>query len=184
MRDLAVAGALVLAIFFSIIVEEFFPPLGFMNGARVYIAPVFFCYGALVLPFPLMVLLAVITGFLVDVSTLQVVSGTVEIALGWSILVYVAIGAICQGMRPLVMRGHWELHALMSGVTVAWVLLLQFAIITLRRFDSGGMVINELVGWRIFGPAVIAVIISPAVFFLINSWAGYDRLARRRLEVY
>lgn len=184
MRDCLVAAGLIVAIFFSIIIQEFIPPVGFLHNARVYLVPVFFCYGALVLPFGLMILLAVVTGFLVDVSTLQVISGTVEIALGWSILVYVAIGAICQGLRPLVMRGHWELHALMSGVTIAWVLLIQFAVITLRRFDSGGIVINELVAWRILGPALIAVILSPAVFFLINAWAGYDRLARRRLEVY
>ena len=48
--------------------------------------------------------------------TVQVIGPRVEIALGWSILLYAVLAAIMHGLRPLFIRGRWEVHCIMSGV--------------------------------------------------------------------
>ncbi len=112
------------------------------------------------------------------------IGDSVEISVGWSILVYAAIGSICQGLRPLVLRGHWEIHAGMSGLSTSVILLLQFFAISLRRFDAGGFVYNDVVFWRILGPGVIALLIAPILYFLIGFAAGRVELPGRAVRGY
>ncbi len=72
---------LVLA-FIAQMAELFIPPLPWLFNAHVYIAPVIVFYGAIVLPFPLMLALAFFAGVLLDVLTVQVIGPRVEISLG------------------------------------------------------------------------------------------------------
>ena len=59
---LAVAWlSLALAIFLALIIEEFLPPVRFLHGARVFLVPMLFCYGALAMPFWATLLMAVYT---------------------------------------------------------------------------------------------------------------------------
>ncbi len=184
MKDVLLTAALIVAIFAALIVQEFLPPLGFMSGARIYLVPVLFCYGALILPYPLMIVLALVTGFMSDLAFLQVVAGSVEIPVGWSILAYVAVGSICQGLRPLVLQGHWELHILMSVLTTITLLALQFGMISMRRFEQGGWVWNETVAWRIFGPGIVALVLAPAVYFLATLAYGRNEEIGRTARGY
>ena len=88
-----------------------------LTGRRLFLLPLVFFYGALAVPPPGMLLLALTGGFMWDalVAT-QVVDGNLEISLGWSIVLYAALGAIMSGFRPLFQRGHgWEIHCLLSG---------------------------------------------------------------------
>lgn len=164
-------------VFFSLVAQDFIPPLTLFGGARVLLVPVFFCLGGLSLPFLLMVALAVWTGLLCDMAYLQVVQGKIEIAIGWSIFYYVVVGAILQGLRPLFLRGHWELHAFASGLCVCAYLLAQFVMISFRRFEDG-FFLNQLVFWRILVPGSIAFLISPAVYFSLRPLM--DRPVHRR----
>ena len=43
--------SLALAIFVTLIIQEFIPPLRFLHGARVFLVPMLFCYGALAMRF-------------------------------------------------------------------------------------------------------------------------------------
>ncbi len=181
MRDALLTAGLAAAIFVALVIQQFLPAVGFMAGARLSLVPIFFCYGALIVPYPLMIVLALLTGFLADLAALQVVSGAVEIPLGWSILVYVAAGSICQGLRPLVLRGHWELHALMSGLTTTAILALQFGMISMRRFEVGGLVWNETVAWWIFGPGLMALLVAPVIYFAIGLMSGRGFIAGRQV---
>lgn len=181
MKDALLTLGFALAIIAGFVLQEFLPPIATADGARVLLAPVIFCYGACVLPFPSMLVLALVAGFFGDFTSLQVVhgsleagdleavrvvSGTVELSAGWSILLFVASGLICQGLRPLVQRGQWWHPPLMAaGTTLAW-LALQFAGISMRRFDAGGLFWDETVAWRILVPALIASGLSLVVVLI------------------
>jgi len=180
MKDAILTFSLLVAVFLALLIQEFIPALEFMHGARVNFVPVLFCYGALIVPFPLMLVLAGVTGFFLDLTYLAVLGGVVEIPLGWSILLYVAMGLICQGLRPLALRGHWELHALMSAVTAVTYLALQFGMISLRRFDDGGLMFNNVALWRILGPGIIALLVSPPFYFLVE-WVTRRFAPQRRM---
>src|SRR5712691_6305218 len=124
---------LVVLIFLAQLAEIFIQPLDWMFHARVYIAPVIMFYGAIALPFPLMLALAFIAGFLWDAMSVQVIGSQVEISFGWSILLYAVLAAIMHGFKPLFNRGRWELHCFLSGVCTSIILLTQYLMISFRR---------------------------------------------------
>ena len=101
------------------IAEFFIPPLDWMHHARIYIAPVLVFYGAMALPFPLMLAMAFFAGVLLDALTVQVIGTKVEISLGWSILLYGVLAGIMHGLRPLFIRGRWEVHCVLTGLCTA-----------------------------------------------------------------
>jgi len=72
--------------------------------------PMVMFYGALALPLPGMLALAFVGGLMNDALNTQYSDGVVEIAAGWSIILYAALGTIMSGFRPLFQRGRWEIH--------------------------------------------------------------------------
>ncbi len=179
MKVAILTACLLVAVFAALVLQELIPPMDMFLGARVLLVPLVFCYGALTLPFPAMLGFALFAGLLSDLANLQVLGDAVEIPVGWSILVYVAIGSICQGLRPLVLRGHWEIHAGMSGLSTSVILLLQFFAISLRRFDEGGFIYNDVVFWRIVGPGVVALLLAPMLYFVVGFAVGRIELPGR-----
>ncbi len=161
--------ALALAIFAALIMQEFIPRLDGLNGARVLLVPMLFFYGALTMPVWAMLLLAVYSGLVMDLMSLQIISGQVEIALGWSIVYFVIFGLLAHGFHPAFQRGHWWLHTLIAAVGTSLYLALQYAMISFRR---EGFVFNELVVWRILAPGLIAALFAPLVH-LIAVQAGH-----------
>jgi hypothetical protein len=156
---------LVIAVFIAQIVEIFIPPLGWMFNAHVYIVPVIVFYGAMALPFPLMLCLAFIAGFLWDAMTVQVLDSSVEISFGWSILLYAVLAAIMHGLKPLFNRGRWEVHCVLSGVCTSLLLLAQFLMISFRR---GSLVFNREAWWQIGGPGLLAMLMAPLIFWSLH----------------
>lgn len=153
---------------FTQLVEFFIPPLDWMYNSRIYLVPIIVFYGALVLPFPLMLALATFAGFLLDTMTVQVLGQGVEISLGWSILLYAVLAAIMHGLRPLFVRGRWEVHCIMSGVCTSAILLAQYLMIAFRR---GSLVFTRESWWQISGPGVMAMLMAPLAFWLLHSLA-------------
>ena len=96
-----------------------------MFNAHVYIAPVFVFFGAMVLPFPLMLALAFWAGLMLDALTVQVIGPRVEISLGSSILMYAVLAGIMHGLRPLFIRGRWEIHCVVCGLCTSAIVLAQ-----------------------------------------------------------
>jgi hypothetical protein len=165
---------LVFGLFVSVVAQEFIPPLAWLNGAHVYILPVLMFYGAMALPYWGMLAMAFISGLMWDCMITQVVDSQVEISLGWSILLYAALGAIMNGFRPLFQRGRWEIHCLLSGLFTSAILLAEYLMITIRR---GGFVFSQEIWWRIGGAGMAAAIIAPVFFFTLNWLAprvGYE----------
>jgi hypothetical protein len=150
------------------IVEYFIPPLAWMYNAHIYIVPVIVFYGAMALPFPLMLALAFFAGVLLDALTVQVIGSRVEISLGWSILLYAVLAGIMHGLRPLFVRGRWEVHCILSGVCTSLIILAQYLMITFRR---GTLSFSPEVWWQIGGPGLIAMLMAPLVFWGLH-WVG------------
>lgn len=157
---------LLLLTFLAQIVELFIPPLDWMYNAHIYLVPLVVFYGAMALPFPLMLALATFAGFLLDVLTMQVIGDRVEITLGWSILVYAVLASIMHGLRPLFIRGRWEIHCVMCGVCTSLIQLSQYLMITFRR---GSILFTPEAWWQIGGPGVIALLMAPLIFWILHT---------------
>lgn len=157
---------LLVLVFLAQMVELFIPPLEWMYNAHILIVPIIVFYGAMALPFPLMLALAFFAGLLLDLLTVQVIGAGVEIALGWSILIYAALASLMHGLRPLFVRGRWEVHCAMSGVCTSLILLAQYLMITFRR---GSIVFTPEVWWQISGPGLIAMIMAPLMFWFLHT---------------
>jgi hypothetical protein len=152
--------------FLAQIVEFFIPPLDWMYNAHIYIVPVIVFYGAMALPFPLVLALAGFAGFLLDAATVQALGPRVEISIGWSILLYAVLASIMHGLRPLFIRGRWEVHCIMSGVCTSSILLSQYLMIAFRR---GSLFFTREAWWQIAGPGVIALLMAPLIFWMLHS---------------
>ena len=164
------------------IAEFFIPPLDWMYHAHIYIVPVLVFYGAMALPFPLMLAMALFAGILLDTLTVQVIGARVEISLGWSILLYAVLAGIMHGLRPLFIRGRWEVHCLLTGICTSAIILAQYLMITFRR---GTFFFTREVWWQIGGPGLMAMLMSPVIFWMLN-WVAritrYPYLSERSFE--
>jgi hypothetical protein len=147
------------------IAEFFIPPLEWMYNAHIYIVPVIVFYGAVALPFPLMLGLAFFAGALLDALTVQVIGSKVEISVGWSILLYAVLAGIMHGLRPLFIRGRWEIHCVLTGICTSAIILAQYLMITFRR---GSLLFSREVWWQIGGPGLMAMLMAPVVFWMLN----------------
>src|SRR2546430_10675435 len=154
---------LLLLVVVAQIAEFFIPPLDWMYHAHIYIAPVLVFYGAMALPFPLMLAMAFFAGVLLDALTVQVIGTRVEISLGWSILLYAVLAGIMHGLRPLFIRGRWEVHCVLTGLCTSAIILGQNLMITFRR---GSLFFTREVWWQIGGPGPLAVVEGPGRFLV------------------
>jgi len=150
------------------IAELFIPALPWLYNAHVYIVPVIVFYGAMALPFPLMLALAFYAGVLLDALTVQVIGGKVEVSAGSSILLYGVLAGVMHGLRPLFARGHWEVHCILSGIFTSLIVLAQYLMITFRR---GSLVFSREIWWQIGAPGIVAMLMAPILFWLLQ-WLG------------
>jgi hypothetical protein len=88
--------------------------------------------------------------------------------MGWSILLYAVLAGIMHGLRPLFVRGRWEIHCLLTGVCTSVIVLAQYLMITFRR---GSLLFTPEVWWQIGGPGLIAMLMAPLVFWFLH-WIG------------
>jgi hypothetical protein len=170
---------LILAEVVSLTAQEFIPPLPY--GGRMHLLPLVFFYGALAVPPAGMLLLAFTGGLMWDalVAT-QVVDGSLEISLAWSIVLYAVLGAVMSGFRPLFKRGHgWEIHCLLAGPLVCIFVLSEYLMITFRR---GEFIFPKVIWWRIGGEGLAAMIAAPFVFLILHWLALSLGLVRPREE--
>ena len=169
------------SLFAALVGQHFIDPIP-PWGARVMLLPVIFFYGALAFPPPGMLVLAFVSGLCWDAVYTQVVDSAVEIAPGWSVIVYAALGALMSGFRPLFQRGRWEVHCLLTGVFTSVMVFAEYMMISVRR-PPVSLVFNEVVWGRVIGAGAAAALLSPVVFFLFNylgRLAGYPSESARR----
>jgi len=156
-------------VFLALLLQQALPAVHVLHGARFVFVPLIFCMAAMALPFPLMLAAAFFTGFLCDLMYLHVVGGRVEIALGCSIVFFVIYGSIANGLRPGYLQGHWwPLIPLAGGGTAAY-LLMQFAMISLRR---EGFEFDAALVWRVLAPGCIASVFAPILYAAVKPFAS------------
>ena len=158
---------LLVLIFIAQLAEFFIPTLPWLFNAHIYLVPLIVFYGAVVLPFPLMLALAVYAGFLLDILTVQVIGPRVEISLGWSILLYAVLAGIMHGLRPLFIRGRWEVHCVVAGLCTSAIILAQYLMITFRRAPVRFDLTREA-WWQVGAPGLIAILLAPIVFWVLH----------------
>jgi len=168
---------LVMLVLVAQVAEFYIPPLDWMYNAHIYIVPVIVFYGAMALPFSLMLGLALFAGILLDALTVQVIGSKVEISLGWSILLYAVLAGIMHGLRPLFIRGRWEVHCILSGICTSAIILAQYLMITFRR---GSLFFPREVWWQIGGPGLIAMLMAPVIFWILHWLARVTRYSYLR----
>jgi hypothetical protein len=167
------AAIVIGATLFAQIFQHSLPAFDALHGARVTIFPVILAYGSLALPYPLVLALAFGAGLFWDLLNLQVITSTatllktpsVEIAVGTNVVLYGLFCTLMHGFRPLFLRGHWEVHALLGGFCTALLLLAEFFTLNLKR---GGFEFPPVLWWRVLSPAVIALLLAPLVYLLFT----------------
>lgn len=174
---------LILATLLAEVLQCLVPALAALHGARVLLFPAMLAYGALALPLPGVLLLAFSTGMFWNLLTLQVVTTSatavalkaplVEISTGAHVFLFGVLCMLMHGMRPLFLRGRWEVHVVLAGFCTATLLLVEYLLLNLRR---GGFDFSSPVWWRIFVPALASMLLAPviyAVFTLLAHVLGF-----------
>ena len=170
----------------AVVCQSYFLPISRFSGATVLLFPVLLSYGALALPFAGTLALAFCTGLLWDALTIQIIQPGVylqqaaveETRFGWSILLFAVLAVMVHGLRPLFLRGRWDLHCLASGFCTVVILVAQYALITFTRgvlILPRDLIVHVLVP-RILLPGFFAMLLAPVVyvaFYVVANLLNY-----------
>ena len=159
---------LVVLIFLSFLFQLFLPPILFLKGASVLIAPAIFFYGCLAFPFPFFLALTFVTGLLHDLFVVPQAVPQIDFPVGTSILIYLIPGLVMHGTRSFFLRYRWGTHfwlAELAAVLTPFLLLAQYAVLS---FERGEAFFSDVILWWIFGPGLISIVIAPCVFFILT----------------
>jgi hypothetical protein len=74
---------------------------------------------------------------------------------------------IMSGLRPLFLRGRWEVHCLFSGIATSVLVLVEYLMISLRR-EPLRFEFNPEIWGRILGAGLVALVLSPFVFMALG----------------
>lgn len=177
MRFFAILVLLILAAF---ILQEFVPVFDWAYSSRLLLVHTVFLTIAVAVPFPAMLGLAMLSGFLWDAryhipiyseATLGTLTQS-ELPFGFTIFLFGLLGAIIQGVRPLFRRGRWELPVLMIGICTALGMLLEYSVISFHR---GGLEIPTELWWKLLMTALFSSLISPCLLLLLSRAADRVR---------
>ena len=140
-----------------------------MYNAHIYIVPVIVFYGAMALPFPLMLALAFFAGFLLDALTVQVIGAQVEISLRMVDTPLRCAGSHHAWPQALVysrtlgsaLCPEWRLHVVHSPRAISDDYI-SARLASFSPAKSGG---------KSAGPGLIAMLMAPLVFWFLH-WLG------------
>ncbi len=166
-------------LFLALALQEFVPVSDWAYGARLLLVHTVFLSAAVAVPMPTMLLFALLAGFLWDArhhvpiypeeSSFGFLVQS-EIPFGFTILLLALGGTFIQGLRPLFRRGRWELPVLMVGVCTAFILAVEYIVISFHR---GGLEVRPELGWKMLMTSLFSALLSP--FLLLF----YSRVAHR-----
>ncbi len=171
----------------TFVVQEFIPGIPMAHYATLFLPPVFFFAASVAVPFPVMILLAFVTGTLWDARHMPVgaasqaaqslMTGTDELSatgfgLGISFFLFGVLGMFLQGVRPLFKRGRLEWPVVMVGFTTSLWLLAEYLVLTLGR---GSFYFPPVIWTKIVTAALLAMLAAPLLFLLLYMLAGLSR---------
>lgn len=181
----------VLLLLLTFVVQEFLPGIPVAQYATLFLPPVFFFAAAVAVPFPMMLMLAFLTGLLWDARYQPAVVKTVKVAadsliggpmalpelapiggglgFGVSILLFALLGTFMQGVRPLFKRGRLELPVLLVGFTTFAWLMIEYLLMT---FFRGSFHFPTAIWSKMVTDTLLAMLASPLIFVSLYSLAG------------
>jgi len=180
---------LLFLIVLALILQEFVPVFDWAYSSRLLLVHTVFLTIAVAVPFPAMLSLALVSGFLWDAryhvplytneATLGALTQS-EMPFGFTIFLFGLLGAIIQGVRPLFRRGRWELPVLMIGICTALGMLLEYLVISFHR---GGLEIPAELWWKLLMTALFSALISPFLLLLLSRAADWVRYGIRSDDI-
>ncbi len=156
---------LFLAVPVAAVIQFFVPPLEWLWNARLMLVHIVFLFGAFALPFHSMLIFAAYAGLFWDLIELPISASIIAPHPGWSCIVFALFGGAVSGLRPLFIKGRWEVHCLASGSCTMIYLLLQFLYITWLR---GQPEFEPAVWGRIGGAGILAFFTAPLVYVVFS----------------
>lgn len=157
---------LVVLIFLASVLQRYIPPIIWLKGSAILLAPAILFYGCLTLPFPQVLALTFFTGLINDLLTVPLTPES-NFSIGTSILLLLIPALIMHGFSSTFLRGRWFTNfmlAELAAILTPFLLLAQYGIIS---FERRAFFYNDVIMWRILGPGVIAIVISPCVFLVL-----------------
>jgi hypothetical protein len=139
-------------------------------GGQILLLPLVFFYAAAALPLWAMLTTAFFAGLMWDCMMNLVIDGRTETIFGWSILLYGALGAVMNGLRPMFMRGRWIFLCVVAGLLTSLMVLIEYVVLTFRR-EPFALIWPEGVWHRVLSSGLFVALASPAVFIVLN-WIG------------
>jgi len=168
-------GLMFLLLLLSMIVQEFLPFIHFEAGmtfeAMILLPWVVFYVLALAVPYPVLVGFAFVAGFMFDARH-QVPVG--DFAFGTTIVLFVILGSLVHGVRPLFRRGNWIAPVVMVGVAVLLQLAFEYLLMSFRR---GEIFISTEIWLKMILTSLVTVVLTPFLLALITQIAkrcGYQ----------
>lgn len=160
----------------SFIAQEFVPIFAWAYYSRLLVVHAVFYSSAVSVPFPVMLILAVVSGFVWDCRYHLPVTAAdnagvevAELPFGFSILIFGLLGTFIQGVRPFFRQGRWELPVLMVGACTLVGLLFEYAMISFHR---GGVVTSTEFWWKILMTSLYSVLLAPFLLLLFSRIAS------------
>jgi hypothetical protein len=162
--------SLIASMFLALVAQHFTGEM-YGLGGHILLFPVVFFFAAAALPLPSVFFFAVIAGVMWDSLTVHPNSaGKYEVAFGWSVALYGAMGSIMNGLRSRYLRGRWELHCILAGLLVAFMVVLEYLIITFRREPFSFYWPREV--WHRAGGSGLAAMLISIPAFAVFTWLG------------
>lgn len=174
---LLITVLLILAFF----LQEFIPVLEWAYHSRMLLVHATFFCAAVTVPYPVMLMLAFVAGFVWEARYhLPITAGNevaafsqAELHFGFTIFLFGLLGSVIQGVRPLFRRGRWELPVLMIGVCTLVGILIQYLVISFHR---GGFNWTGDLWFNMLMTALFSMLASPFILLLMSrmaKWTGY-----------
>lgn len=164
----------VLLLLAAFVVQQMLPSFTGFHHSRILLVQLVFLCCAITVHQPVMLLLALIGGFLWDAQcTLgphggdpDIYSQQVEnLRFGYSILLFGAMGMLMLGIQPYFQEGRWRLSTGITGIAVLFYLAAEYAIIS---FVRGGLVLHRETVLQILFTSLLTTLVAPPLFWLLH----------------
>lgn len=162
----------------AFVLQEFLPVFDWAYGSRLLLVHTVFLACAVAVPFPAMLVMALVAGFCWDAryhvpiypdeASLGILTQA-ELPFGFTIFLFGLTGALIQGVRPLFRRGRWELPVLMIGLSTGIALILEYLVISFHR---GELEVPPEFWWKLLMTCLFSSLVSPFLLLLLSRVAG------------
>jgi len=166
---------ILLLMFLGLIAQHFVGDIPGL-GSHVLLLPLIFLCAAAALPLWKMLFLAFAGGLMWDCLNFLPIDGRADVPFGGTIVLYAGIGCVINGLRPLYLRGWWQLHVALIGLLTSLLVLIEYLVITFRR-EPFALIWPREVWLRIAGSGVAALILAVPSMMILN-WIG------RRMKIF